>query len=176
MDTGSNYSCSKGHIFNDTGEISGAKRMPLPPKPVVRMLPGYVKMEIFVPENLKQALEAKFGVRVDATIVAICTSLMDPGAFVMSSEDVNQLKAYLGGKAVRHGSELMGEVFSIYKSLSDAREELEKKQSLSFSGGLMLRPSPEAIVALKQAAANQNRTVSQVATELLENASKNNWL
>jgi hypothetical protein len=177
-DTGSGYSCSHGHRFMDTGELMAAQpsKMPLPKKAPVRMLPGYVKTEIFIPGNLKQALDSKFGDRLDATLVAICTTLMDPGAFVLSSEDVEQMSKYVAGKRVRHGSELLGEVFAIFQERTNLREQLEKKESVSFSGGLMVRPSPETLAALKQIAANNGKSASQIAGECLETAVKNNWL
>jgi len=103
------------------------------------MLPGYVKCEIYIPGNLKTAIDSKFGVRLDATIVAILTSLMDQGAFVMSSEDVGQMAQYFSGKKVRHGSELLGEVFSIFQDRANLKESLERKDTVSFSGGLMVR-------------------------------------
>lgn len=178
MDTGSGYSCSKGHRYNDTSELLAAQppKMPLPPKAPVRMLPGYVKTEIFIPGNLKTALDSKFGVRLDATIVAILTTLMDPGAFVMSSEDVDQVKKYFGGKSVRHGAELMGEIFSIYQERQNLKDQIERKESVSFSGGLMVRPSKDTLDALKQIASTNGKTASQIAAECLENAIKNNWI
>jgi hypothetical protein len=151
-------------------------KMPLPAKAPVRMLPGYVKCEICIPGNLKQALDSRFGVRLDATIVAICTSLMDPGAFVMSSEDVGQMAKYFSGKNVRHGTELMGEVFSIFQERANLKEQMEKKETTSFTGGLMVRPSPETLAALKKIASNNGKSASQVAVECLENAVKNEWL
>lgn len=177
-DTGSGYSCSHGHRFMDTGELMAAQpsRMPLPPKAPVRMLPGYVKTEIFIPGNLKQALDSKFGARLDATLVAICTTLLDPGAFVMSSEDVGQMSKYLAGKTVRHGSELLGEVFSIFQERANLKEQLEKKETTSFSGGLMIRPSSETMESLKKIAVNQGKSASQIAGECLEVAIKNGWI
>ena len=177
-DTGSGYRCSKGHQFNDTGELLAMqpKLMPLPEKAPVRMLPGYVSMEIFVPANLKQALNAKFGKRVDATLVAICTTLLDPGAFVMSSEDVNQLKQYFGGKAVRHGAELLGEVFSIHKENADLKDQVKEKQSTSLVGSLVLRPSPETLAALRSTAEARKLTVSKIATDCLDSAAQNGWM
>ncbi len=149
MDTGSGYSCSKGHKYADTGELLASQppRMPLPQKAPVRMLPGYVKTEIYIPGNLKTALDSKFGARLDATIVAICTTLMDPGAFVMSSEDVGQMAQYFNGKKVRHGTELLGEVYSVFQERANLKESLEKKDTVSFSGGLMVRPSPETLTS-----------------------------
>jgi hypothetical protein len=178
MDNGGGYSCSKGHKFNDTGELLSMQppRMPLPQKAPVRMLPGYVKAEIFIPVNLKTALDSKFGVRLDATIVAILTSLMDPGAFVMSSEDVGQIARYFNGKNIRHGGELVGEIYSIYQERANLKEQLEKKEAVSFSGGLMVRPSPETMDALKKVAANNQKSASQIATECLEMATKNGWI
>jgi len=178
MDMSPGFSCSKGHRFNDTSELLSMQppRMPLPQKAPVRMLPGYVKAEIFIPGNLKTALDSKFGVRLDATIVAILTSLMDPGAFVMSSEDVGQISKYFNGKNIRHGGELVGEIYSIYQERANLKEALEKKETVSFSGGLMVRPSPETMEALKKIAANNQKSASQIATECLEMATKNGWI
>jgi predicted HicB family RNase H-like nuclease len=178
MQTGTGFKCSKGHEYHDTGELMAMqpKRMPLPPKAPVIMLPGYVKTEIAIPGNLKTALESKFGVRLNATIVAILTSIMDPGAFVMSSEDVAQMGKYFSGKNVRHGAELMGEVFAIFQERANLKEQLERKESVSFSGGLMVRPSPETLAALKQVASTNGKSSSQVAAECLDTAVRNNWL
>ena len=178
MDTGSGYSCEKGHKFADTGELMAMQppKMPLPKKAPVRMLPGYVKMEICTPGNLKTAMEQRFGERIDATMVAIRTTLMDSGSFVMASEDVGQVAKYLGGKNVRHGGELVGEVFSIFQERNNLKEQIEKKDTTSFNGAIMVRPAPDALEALKKIAANQGKSVSQLATECLETATKNGWL
>lgn len=178
MNTGSGFRCSKGHVYNDTGELMAMQppKMPLPAKAPVIMLPGYVKTEIAIPGNLKTALESKFGVRLNATIVAILTTIMDPGAFVMSSEDVGQISKYFAGKNVRHGADLVGEIFSIYQERQNLKEQVEKKESVSFSGGLMVRPSPETLAALKQIASTNGKSASQVAAECLETAVKNSWL
>lgn len=178
MQTGTGFKCSKGHEYHDTGELLSMQpaRLPLPQKAPIRMLPGYVKTEIFIPGNLKTALDSKFGVRLDATIVAILTSLMDPGAFVMSSEDVGQIAKYFGGKNIRHGGELVGEIFSIYQERANLKEQLEKKEATSFSGAIMVRPTPDALDALKKVATNNGKSVSQIAAECLEMATKNGWI
>jgi predicted HicB family RNase H-like nuclease len=178
MDMSPGYQCTKGHRFNDTAELYAMQppRMPLPPKAPVRMLPGYVKAEICIPGNLKQALDAKFGIRLDATIVAICTTLMDPGAFVISSEDVGQMAKYFSGKNIRHGAELTGEVYSIFQERQNLKEQMEKKENVSFSGGLMVRPTPETLAALKKVASANGKSASQIAAECLETAVKNEWI
>lgn len=178
MQNGTNFSCANGHIYNGTDELyaSNPPKMPLPAKAPVIMLPGYVKTEIAIPGNLKTALESKFGARLNATVVAILTAIMDPGAFVMSSEDVGQISKYFAGKSVRHGADLVGEIFSIYQERQNLKDQVEKKESVSFSGGLMVRPSPETLAHLKQVASANGKSASQVAAECLETAVKNSWL
>jgi predicted HicB family RNase H-like nuclease len=101
---------------------------------------------------------------------------MDQGAFVMSSEDVGQMAQYFNGKKVRHGSELLGEVYSIFQECANLKDSLEKKDTVSFSGGLMVRPSPETLAALKRIATNNSKSAGQIAAECLEVAVKNGWI
>lgn len=184
---GHKLSCTAGHVFEDSVELSqygdlkpfaGEAFKPPPPQPP----PNAVTFTIAIDSKLRDALTARFGDKVNENIVTILSDLTNKGVFIVPAEDAKRLSDLLK-TPITASNVLYGNVYSIHKSLTDLQEEhrllIESKKggaSSNGGGGLQVDFDIETLAKLVEKASFMGKSLRIYVKEQIEYCLQQGWL
>lgn len=176
--------CKNQHVFDNEG-LSTARPMKVPPpQPGPKMQPGMVKFEVSLHENDLNALKSRFGARLPATAAAILKALMDPGAFIVGGEDVQNIFERIG-KKIGDSQTLVGVLWEQEQAKVEAQNTVNSLRTstpqtiqLATPGksGIFIEPAESVMTALREVAKTREQTPEAVVADVLDRATKNEWL
>lgn len=166
------------HVFKDTIEMQNFKKLPLAPQPD-KIQVNQTAMQVMVPLELKQALEAKHGIKLQATLVALMQISTLPRIVFLNEEDVQRIEAQTGA-TIKSGSQLFGAFFAEKKKAEENEEEL---QQMHKTVAALRGASPTSVlVDLKDQLPNaiaksreSGKTLEEYSSDYLRKAFENNW-
>lgn len=87
---------------------------------------GHVEVKVLIPPRVKDALESKWGVRLNPTVAGVLEVLAEGEALMLSQGDVEKLKLseFLGSKP-GSSAELCGQVYALRQEITEAKNEAE---------------------------------------------------
>ena len=179
--------CENGHTFKDTEDlqarnprqISGMKN-PAPTKAPSNTL----EVRFKVHPKFKEALDQRFGDRLEATMPALLACILDPAAFFIAGEDAEMMSRALGGEKIKDGKSITGKFFALTEELKTLKAENESlKKSVGSAkavknGDLGITVSLDPITALKltEKAKQRGQDEAGVIADTMWYALKENWL
>jgi hypothetical protein len=87
---------------------------------------GHVEVKVLIPPRVKDALELKWGARLNPTVAGVLEVLAEGEALMLSQGDVEKLKLseFLGSKP-GSSAELCGQVYALRQEITEAKNEAE---------------------------------------------------
>lgn len=117
-------SCAKGHKWNDTASFLDMNPQMIFKVIVPKALPqeNHTPFNLKIPISLKTALDAKYGDKAAATMLAILWQMIEGEAMMIPETDVQRLAERLGKRPV-NSSDLIGLVYALSCQAEEAIQE-----------------------------------------------------
>jgi hypothetical protein len=166
------------HVFKDTEEILKFRKIQVAPQ-ADKIQVNQTVMQVTIPAELKRSLEAKFGIKLQATLNSLMQIAMLPRIVFLMEEDVQRIEAQIG-QPIKSGAQLFGAFFAEKKKAEENEEELtQMRKTVTALRGA----SPTSVlVDLKDQLPNaiaksreSGKTLEEYASEFLFKAFENNW-
>lgn len=176
--------CKNDHTFDNDVLMTARPMTNPPPQPGPKIQPGMVKFEVSIHENDLNALKTRFGARLPATAAAILKALLDPGAFIVGGEDVQNIFERIG-KKIGDSQTLVGVLWELdqariesQNAVNNLRTSTPQTVQLATPGqaGLFIEPAESVMTALREVAKTREQTPEAVVADVLDRATKNEWL
>jgi hypothetical protein len=181
---GEGFVCEAGlHKYNDTEQLRmmNPELVKLPPPPP-KIQEGRVSMQISVPTTLRDALTSKFGVKLEPSVTAILSCLLEPDAYVVSGVDQQRI-SQLAGKIVRNSIELYSAFYEKNYIYEEMKKEVEKYKAIGSSRQVAEDPSAvkvsiptDVVDDVKSKAGFNNMAIGDYIATVLQFAVKNGWV
>lgn len=122
--------CPNGHRFDDMADLMArnpgrvqrpARVQPPPPTSCV--------VQFHTSANMKQALDNRFGERLEPTLEAICMQMLDPDAILVGGEEMKKIRG-LARREVKSARHLDAFVSEVTRELADTRAENDRLRHL----------------------------------------------
>jgi hypothetical protein len=173
--------CQNGHRFKDTYELMQRDPEKYQVAPKITVQPNQTELKLMVPTTLKDAITAKYGIKLNATVSAVLGILMEPNSFVLDEMAVQRLNDMFGEQV--KPTNLTGLVFNLRSERDDAvkkAEELTVKQPVKAGPQLVnnanLTIEPGLLDRVTDKAKYQEITPNQFVTNVLTIALDNGWI
>jgi hypothetical protein len=179
--------CENGHTFQDTEALQSRNpkpiagmKIPTPPKAPTNTL----EVRFKVHPKFKEALDQRFGDRLEATMPALLSCILDPAAFFIAGEDAEMMSRALGGEKIKDGKSITGKFFALSEELKNLKAENESlKKSVGSAAavkngdnGIMVSIDPDTMTKLTAKAVQRKQTEAGVIADTMWFALKENWL
>lgn len=122
--------CEKNgqHKWNDTQAfLALGPTMDFAKAPVKAQPPSnYVPMKVLLPPGMKEALEAKYGDKLDATLTSILMQMHEGNVLIVGQTDLERIGGPQGfGKVPENSGELFGMIFSKQQEVEESKQMAE---------------------------------------------------
>lgn len=170
--------CKNGHTFNDTADLRARNPKILPiraaqaPKAPV---PGLVTIEVKLPEKLRDALTNRFGDKLNASLPHFLNALLDPGAFIITGEDVKNISSKAGVE-IKNSQALAGVVYSMKQDIDNLNQKVKTLEASrgngagevkSPTGGFTINFTPEYVGFLREKAVTRQESVEELIQDVV---------
>lgn len=176
-------SVNGAHRWNDAQSFinEGPKmKFALAPPPALPQQ-GHVPIKLTVPPGLKEALEAKYGNKADATMTSILMQMVEGTVLVIGQTDLDRLASRLG-KVPETSSELYGMIYAKTEEVAEAKSiaeaaaaDLKAYEGLS-PGRIVIDLGDQHAEAVARAKnLEPPLPLSMWAAKMLRDGIQNNW-
>lgn len=179
--------CRNGHKLPDMSEIkarnAGYKSLPIraaqaPKAPI----PGLTTMEVKLPSKLKDALVSRFGDRLEASLPFFFGALLDPGAFIISGADAQDISGKAGVE-VKNSQQLAGAIYSLKQDADNLNQKVKTLEASrgngefkAPTGGFVVKFSGEDVAILTEKAKLRQESVEELIYDVVTYAAEKGML
>lgn len=181
---GAGMRCQNGHVHADMDALLARKPQTVATAVAKPLPPGWTALQVHMPPDMANAAIQRFGARLDESLRSMVGVMLDPEAFVVLGQHVQEIGAKTNQKP-KNAQQLLGLLFAMKQELAETKGELEKlresrKQTSAYgsmSGDeVTIKPDQQVLAAVKAKADKLNKTVPKFITEFLEFAVKQGWI
>lgn len=178
---GTGFECEGGHKFIDNEELmaSNPVRVQLPKQPE-KVQPGTIEFKIMITSQLRDRLQERFGAKLNSSIGALLSVLLDGDAFVVSGVEQVNISNILG-KEVRNSIELSAHAGQLKVERDEARkeaDELKKKTGgkTLVDGGFLVKFDEKISNAVRDRAQQSGVSIPEYLSSAYAMMINNGWL
>jgi hypothetical protein len=118
------------HRWNDTQAFLAMKPIMAFSAPAVQAAPpaNQAKIEVSVPQRVKDALDARFGDKVNANVAAALAAFSEGDSIIVHQTDIDRIQQRVGERPTSSG-EIYGMIFMLGEQAREAKQTMDYAQS-----------------------------------------------